>query len=552
MNRLIFCIFVFFTTFCCAATHPGLKTAVDNNDIKKAEALIKNLGVKDVYCPASLSITNAEKLYGNVFKEKPEIIFENCEPEFITSYSKQFCMKKETVSLCKEFLNRTPINQWVPYLEQVEKNKLNQIQESYTTKEDVLEKTTTKECLAELQKEKKFINAVLAQLYENSCSDPFSCKLLYEPVRDSIEILIKIAEKKCQKTPTRKVKKKVTKTRTINLFDSQMLNLANYINPYLFSPFNYNDSIKTLFNLYKDIMMDFSHFQSEEKALKMFSSLYAQTGDIPDSTILAYCRLYPDIDKRIEKLTEVSLFSCKATEIKYTQKCNAMLMIMIPKTVNGIPAYYICDGKAWHEATPFEYDTYNQVCSKSIKGQMQVGNINKDRKYMCDGKHWVKTTVIGNQTWLAENLNIPLKGSYCYDNLPEHCEQYGRLYPWEIAMKACPTGWHLPINDEWKALDDFIRQTKYDGTNLNIDHAYQAINAWQDGQDMSDDVGFSALPAGIWEQSGSRFSNIEDAAVFWTATDVNLDAYYKNIGRYEDFGGGNAKSNAYSVRCVKD
>ena len=67
----------------------------------------------------------------------------------------------------------------------------------------------------------------------------------------------------------------------------------------------------------------------------------------------------------------------------------------------------------------------------------------------CGGE---KTVTIGNQVWKAKNLNDASKGGKCYDDKPENCEKYGRLYTWEEAMKACPSGWHLPSNEEWEAL----------------------------------------------------------------------------------------------------
>jgi hypothetical protein len=67
-----------------------------------------------------------------------------------------------------------------------------------------------------------------------------------------------------------------------------------------------------------------------------------------------------------------------------------------------------------------------------------------------------KTVVIGTQRWMAENLDNAIDGSVCHGNLSSNCEKYGRLYTWEIANRACPSGWHLPSDDEWSTLVDYV------------------------------------------------------------------------------------------------
>jgi hypothetical protein len=83
-----------------------------------------------------------------------------------------------------------------------------------------------------------------------------------------------------------------------------------------------------------------------------------------------------------------------------------------------------------------------------------------------------KAACIGDQIWMAQDLNYNVAGSYCYDNNADNCETYGRLYKWEAAMAGagssaanpsgvqgvCPSGWHLPshfgmaeiIGDAWR------------------------------------------------------------------------------------------------------
>ncbi len=60
---------------------------------------------------------------------------------------------------------------------------------------------------------------------------------------------------------------------------------------------------------------------------------------------------------------------------------------------------------------------------------------------------------IKNRTWMAENFNLEVgDGSWYYENNSSIGTKYGRLYNLEAAISACPKGWHLPNEEEWKEL----------------------------------------------------------------------------------------------------
>jgi len=163
-----------------------------------------------------------------------------------------------------------------------------------------------------------------------------------------------------------------------------------------------------------------------------------------------------------------------------------------------------------------------------------------------DGKKY-GTVKIGTQTWMSENLNYEAKGSKCNSNEPANCQKYGRLYDWETAIKACPSGWYLPSDAEWQTLVDLATSTKKFGT-------LKSSSGW--GRDNgTDDYGFSALPGGYGNPDGT-FYKPGNYGYWWSATGAKYDAsgaYGRSVvTRYLDGGKYyNDRVNLYSVRCIQ-
>ena len=100
-----------------------------------------------------------------------------------------------------------------------------------------------------------------------------------------------------------------------------------------------------------------------------------------------------------------------------------------------------------------------------------------------DGKSY-KTITIGNQIWMAENLNYNAKNSVC-----DSCSIFGRFYIWSDNEKYCPTDWHIPSEDEWQILLDAAGGEEIAGFHLKF------IEGWS-GYGGIDSLGFNGLPSG--------------------------------------------------------
>jgi uncharacterized protein (TIGR02145 family) len=160
-----------------------------------------------------------------------------------------------------------------------------------------------------------------------------------------------------------------------------------------------------------------------------------------------------------------------------------------------------------------------------------------------DGKKY-KIVKIGEQTWMAENLNYDADGSKCYKNKSENCEKYGRLYNWQTALEACPSGWHLPSKSEYEELHEAIGAGK----------KLKAKSGWERKfSNGTDEFGFSALPGGYGNPDGS-FSLVGDLGAWWSSETYSNDifAYVQQMFRNNDVEWSYyRKSSLHSVRCLE-
>jgi len=189
-----------------------------------------------------------------------------------------------------------------------------------------------------------------------------------------------------------------------------------------------------------------------------------------------------------------------------------------------------------------------------------------------------KTVKIGEQTWLAENLNYVAKGSKCYGEVQANCNKYGRLYDWSTAMDLpsncnksecsdqiqsnhqgiCLSGWHIPSNEDWDKLYRYADGTS-DTRRSTAGRYLKATSGWDYNGNGTDEFGFSALPGGSgYADDSGTFYDGGYAGYWWSASETTDEtAYLRGIFCCEDDGSDagwkpNRKSALYSVRCLQD
>jgi len=175
-----------------------------------------------------------------------------------------------------------------------------------------------------------------------------------------------------------------------------------------------------------------------------------------------------------------------------------------------------------------------------------------------DGKTY-KYIRIGNKDWMAENLAYEtVNGSWEAGGSPQFGAKYGRLYTWDAAKEAVPSGWHLPSDSEWKELEIIAGMSQNDADNIefrgtNEGSKLKSISGWSENGNGTDNFGFCALPGGYRSNSGTFFVVIW-YGYWWTSTDINSSAWYRMTNYYSSSVNRNLsfKGDGYSVRCVRD
>ncbi len=199
-----------------------------------------------------------------------------------------------------------------------------------------------------------------------------------------------------------------------------------------------------------------------------------------------------------------------------------------------------------------------------------------------DGQEYA-TVQIGEQCWMAENLNVGERidggvnmtdngviEKYCYDDDPTNCNIYGGLYKWDeikgydssVYVKGiCPDGWTLPSYIDFKNLIEYCGGDSIAGGKLKSTGTLQGGNGlWNEpNTGATDEYLFSGLPSGIYDLSSSYYDGLSETTAypimgpdsyFFFVQSLSYDS--ETTVRTTIYNGVNGNSFAISTRCIKN
>lgn len=158
---------------------------------------------------------------------------------------------------------------------------------------------------------------------------------------------------------------------------------------------------------------------------------------------------------------------------------------------------------------------------------------------------------VSGKHWMAKNLRVTRDslGNEILYYLPNgdtaNIPEYGLLYDFKNACKACPIGWRLPTNEEWEALFDF--------QDANNARSFKDNSYWE-GEANTNSMHFSVRPSGIGnnQEHPNQFQN---KVLYWSSDkedDHFIWSYIFELGSDSIRKASQHPTYAFSVRCVKE
>ncbi len=184
----------------------------------------------------------------------------------------------------------------------------------------------------------------------------------------------------------------------------------------------------------------------------------------------------------------------------------------------------------------------------------------------------IKSVKIGNQVWMAENLNVshyrngdPIptglsktqwesttQGAFAiYNDDPANEKIYGKLYNWYAVNDSrglCPAGWHVPSEKEWTTLKTNLGGSGIAGGKLKATTNWDSPNSG-----ATNSSGFNAFPGGFRYNETYKFNGSK--GMWWSSTEIDFDnvwGFLMELNESDLYKSFNDKQQGVSVRCIKD
>ena len=241
------------------------------------------------------------------------------------------------------------------------------------------------------------------------------------------------------------------------------------------------------------------------------------------------------------------------------------------------------EGTVWNEelggcvvANPSDSDFDGCVGMTDLLGLLSVFGTCNEIPWSCGGAleyqgYDYETVQIGEQCWFAENLRsenyengdvIPtnlsnaewqssISGAMAvYGDGSLSLSEHGGLYNWyavDDARGLCPTGWHVPSDEEWNVLTDHLGGESEAGVKMKTTYG------WHEAGNGSNESNFSGLPGGLRGNDGSYagadyvgrwYSSTQDGSVAWNRDLIwDIDGVDRNSSSH---------TGGFSIRCIQD
>jgi len=252
--------------------------------------------------------------------------------------------------------------------------------------------------------------------------------------------------------------------------------------------------------------------------------------------------------------------------------------------INSSTKEYNAKLKSTKSIVPMQYNTGDRILLKAVSGiystiktLVPVSSSSETFNFVAatdgDGNNYT-TVTIGSQVWMAENLrttkyndgnaipNITDDIAWHYLTTPAYCwykndsvtnyATYGALYNFYAAVsgKLAPKGWHVPTDDEWTKLTDYLGGGLVAGDKLK-----ETGTAHWDSPNTgaTNETGFTALPGGLRNQYETYF-DLSYNGHWWSSSWGYTDPLIRVISKYGSavYSNISIKNCGLSVRCVRD